>query len=70
MSNPITELATGTIDGANFVLETSRDYAPGSLRVFRNGFVGEPATELGGKSFALEVAPSAGDVITVYYRPI
>lgn len=70
MAPPITELASGTIDGSNTLFKTSRDYKPGSLRVYLDGFIGHPRTELGGRDFQMDDAPLVGSVVSVYYRPI
>lgn len=70
MASPITELASGVIDGANTQFATSRDYKPGSLVVFNNGFADATPTEGGAKDFTVAPPPQLGDVVTVYYRPI
>ena len=70
MPYAITELAIGDTDGVNTIFETHRDYKTGSIVAYRNGLANVEATEHGGRTFAIPKAPLAGDVITVYYRPI
>lgn len=70
MPYAITELAIGDVDGINKLFKTHRDYKTGSVVAYHNGLANVVPVELGGRDFELPIAPLAGDVITVYYRPI
>ena len=74
MKCPIIETLSGSANGTNTIFKTSASYRPGTVKVFRNGLLGERAlvdgwTELGFKRIKLDEAPVSGDVLQAYYIP-
>jgi hypothetical protein len=72
---PVIERLTGTTNGANRTFETSTDYKPGTVRVFRNGMLNEKSlvdgwVELGGKRIRVHEPPKTTDIMQAYYIPI
>ena len=65
---PVKEPAIGVVDGVNRVFQSTRDYKPGTAVAFLNGQARpERTTELGGKTFELELAPKVDDQVVIYY---
>jgi hypothetical protein len=69
------ELLYGVTNGVNLIFKTSMDYAPGSVKVFRNGMLMEAAlddgfVELGSKKIQMKIAPDSGEVLQAYYLPV
>jgi len=69
---PVIEPLAGPVNGSNRVFETTTDYVPDSVRVFRNGLVGvEELTdgwvELRPRKIRMKEAPKVGDVLQAYY---
>ena len=73
MPNPRFQVAIGTVDGINTTFQTSAEYSPGSLAVFRNGVLLEKSldngwTEVGDNlTFNMKIAPLTLDIIQCFY---
>lgn len=75
VSHPVFEVPSGAVDGTNRVFTVTRDYSPGTPRVWLNGLLHEVQgedgwTETGGKTIQLDEPPRVGDSVQVYYTPI
>lgn len=75
MPSTVIEKAAGSVNGTNQQFKTSAAYLPGSLQVWVNGLLkrkgsSEGWTELGINKFQLNIAPVAGSVVQVYFRPL
>lgn len=63
----IKEIPVGTIDGHNDTFQTTQNYFPTTLSVFRNGLREAYVLELGNKNFRFETAPRVGTKLFVEY---
>jgi len=66
----VVEAAIGTVDGANTTFQTSATYVPGTVLVFLNGQLQrkEVVQELGNRTFIVDDAPDAEDILYVRYN--
>ena len=74
MSCPIIEPAEGTVDGANKLFRSSKNYVTTTIQVFLNGVLAQRDLldgwiELGSKKIQLNEAPKTGDIVQLYYIP-
>lgn len=75
MSLPFIEPLYGQTNGINQIFQTSMNYTPGSVQVFRNGLLLEASlddgfVELGAKKIQMKIAPIPGEVLQAYYLPV
>lgn len=69
---PVIENAIGTKDGVNTLFQTTVDYRPGTLFVFRNGQLQQKdfVTELSGRQFRVADPPISDEDLQVRYLSI